>query len=348
MVRRLGNAKLNFNFVRKPKGDGALPSPGRPAISRAGDRLTLRERLAVWFGLSGGPTAGEPLDKRRVYLTAGLGVYLVLLIALALAYNVPILAEMRTVRSQVESGAAKVASLQRVASQLDTERERRAELLAERDRRYRELPDAADLPVVVERLQRLAEWTGGSVSGVEYSEPRWTGDVGQLQTHAALEGSFRNVAAYVAAMDALLPASSLERLAIRLESGPGRVLTDLLISVGALKGRPDDAPRWDSHWAWERAGTAASGVTVAGSPFTPGASLWQHAREAGVQLPELRLAGIARSDDEIFALIVYDGQGRLVRSGSRMDEFYVVSVDYEGVDLEVDDRRLRLSLTATP
>lgn len=348
MKGRLGSMKLNFNLVRKPKREAATQPPGRPMMSRAGDRLTLRERFSVWFGLSGGPAAGEPLDKRRVYRTIGLGVYLALLMIVALVYNVPILSETRSVRSQVESGAAKVASMQRVQSQLDAERVRWAELMAERERRYRELPDAADLPVVVERLQKLPEWTGGSVSGVEYSEPRWTGDVGLLQTHATVEGNFRNVAAYVGAMNAMLPESSLERLTVRLGSGPGRVSADLLVSVAAIRERPSDAPRWDPDLAWERAGAGATGVTLAGSPFTPGASLWAQAREAGIELPELRLAGIARRGEEVLALVVYDGQARLVRGGSRMEEFNVVSVDSRSVILEIDERRLRLDLTATP
>lgn len=316
----------------------------QPLLIRAGSRLPFRERLRVWFGLSGGPTAGEAVDKRRGYVSIGLVVYLTVVVVLALAYNLPILVEQRTVRSQVESGALKVASMQRVSGQLEAERERYRELVAERERRYRELPEAADLPVVVERLQQLSTWSGGSVGGVEYLEPRWSGEVGQLQTHAALTGNLREVTAYIAAMHAMLPASALERLSVRLDGEPGRVSADLLVSVAALRERPDDAPTWDLADAWQRAGTAVRGLTLAGSPFTPGAHLWQQAREVGIDLPELRLAGIARRGDEVLALVVYDGQGRLVRSGSRIGELHVASVDPEGVDFEINGRRLRLNV----
>ena len=94
--------------------------------------------------------------------------------------------------------------------------------------------------------------------------------------------------------------------------------------------------------AWLRAGKAAEDVQIVGFPFTPAAELWASGRTAGLNLPELRLAGIARLGDEAVALIVYDDETWFARPGSRAGELQVVSIDATGDVLELDGYRFRL------
>lgn len=329
-------------------GKGAAPNKRpRPLASPAGAREGVRERIRGWFSLLTTPVVVDQMDRRRRILSVVLIAYLVILLLGALLYNFAILREQADLRTQVEMGSIKVASMQRLMGQVEAEGQNGSDLELRLEQLYRELPGAVELPIVIQRLAQLSTWSGGLVSGIEYTEPRWSGGVGHLQTHASLNGSLREVAAYVKAMSAMLPASTLERLSIRLGSEPGQVSADLLISAAAIRERPAGTPRWDMEAAWRRAEAAARQTTVSGFPFTPGAQLWQVGRDAGIDLPELRLAGIARRGGEAFALIVYGDENLLVRSGGRVGAVEVISIDSDGILVQVGGRTLRFELGGT-
>ena len=323
----------------------AARSPGRPLASPAGARESLRDRLRAWFGKKAAPGPSIHIDGRRRFMSLALLVYLLAVSAGAVIYNVSVLRQESDLRRQVESGSVRVASIQRLTGQLDAERQTGAELQARLDQLYRELPGAVELPLVMARLAQLQNWSGGSVSGNEYSEPRWTGDLGQLQTHAALRGSLQEVVAYIRAVKALLPAAALERLTIRLDGEPGIVSADLLFSAAVMRERPAAAPVWDLEAALMRAEGAVRTAEVPGYPFTPGMRLWREARAAGMSLPELRLAGVARTANEAVAVIVYHGSSALVRAGDRVGPVEVLSVDAGGVLAAVGGRVVRLEMT---
>lgn len=334
-------------FARR--GRGTEPQGAeQPRARSSAARMSLRDRLSSLLGLSGGPAFGESIGGRRRVLTIGLIVYLIVLVVAALAYNLPIRSETNVLRTQVETGSLKVASMQRFMGQLETERVRHGELIARREQLYQGLPSAVELPIVVARMGQLPTWSGGTVTGVEYSEPRWSDGMGQLQTQAIVTGSLREVVAYIAAAQAMLPTGALERFSVRLDDRPGRVSAHLLVSAAALHERPEGVPEWDAEAAWRRAEEATRQVVLTGAPFTPAAHMWQLGRDAGLDIPELRLAGIARRDDEVLALIVYDGEGWLARPGSRAGDLEVISVDPTGVAVEIDGRPLWLDVAGTP
>ncbi len=328
--------------------DAASKPPIRSLPTRAGERVRLRDRIRDWLGLAGDSGIVDQKDRRRRVLSIGLTVYLIVLATGAFAFNIAILREHGIVRSQVEIGSTRVAAMQRVAREVDAERQRSVELGDELARAYRELPGAVELPIVMSRLSELPTLSGGSASGVEYSEPRWSGGSGYLQTHATLRGSLREVVAYIEAMKAMLPTATLERLSIRLDREPGKVAADLLLSAAVIRDRPTGAPPWDVEAAWRRAEAAAVSASISGFPFTPGARLWQEGRAAGIDLPELRLSGVARQGDQAYALIVYDGKSSLVRSGARVGAIEVISVDLDGILVTVGGRLLKFEVAGAP
>ncbi|OUN01829.1 MAG: hypothetical protein BAA04_12360 [Firmicutes bacterium ZCTH02-B6] len=300
------------------------------------------------FFRTGSEGAGEPGRRRRL-LSILLVVYLVLLAAGAAAINVPLFSRQAAAREQVEQEARRIAGMQRSMVELQQELLRREHLLEELAVRYRALPGAADLPIAMDELRRLPALTGGSVSGVDYSEPRWSGNSGQLETRAAFAGSWPQGLAYIAALDAALPASAVERLTVRLNRQPGRVTVDLSLSVAVIRERPQDKPAWDAAAARARAEVAAKNTAVNGFPFTPGAVLWQSGWSAGLGLPELRLAGIVRQQNgATLALLVYDGEAQLVRPGSRLGEVEVVAVEADGVLVAIAGRSYKLQVGKVP
>lgn len=333
--------------MRRP-GPTTRPSvpAGATAVSK-GEKRSLRALLREWFGSAEGPGLGGPAQRRRRIVTAGLIAYLVLLVAGGLLYNVPVLNRQGDVREMVESGALKVASLARLTGDLEAETLRRDALMAQRKQRYRELPAAVDLPIVLGRIERLPTLSGGTATGIDYSEPRWENGAGRLQTHASFRGSLRQALAYVSALKALFPTTALERFSVRLDGAPGRIAADMLMSVAVLEERPAEVSAWDSAAGWERAEAAAPEVALVGHPFTPDVRLWQRSRDAGLDLPELKLAGVARRGGEVLALVVYDGEGVLARPGSRVGQFEVVQVDADGIVVAVEGRRMRLEMTGT-
>lgn len=335
--------------MRLRRRGGATTRPeGRPPSGSAKERVSFGQRLQRFLRSAGARPGGPEATKRRRLMTAGLVLYLAVLIGTALAYNLPLLRQQAVVRSQAERETRRVASMQRLLRELDEERLRRVRLLIERDVRYRALPSAADLPIAVDKLRQVPALSGGSARGVDYSEPRWSGNNGQLQTHATFSGTWPEALAYIAALHGVLPESALERLTIRFD-GPGSVAADLLLTAAALRERPEEAPVWDGDGAWQRAEAAVQGIDVAGSPFTPSPLLWHEGYAAGMDLPELRLAGIARQrDGNSLALFVYDGETQLVRPGSRIGEIEVVAVDDDGVVISIAGRAFKLQVGKGP
>ncbi len=328
----------------------STPAPRqRPLPRRAGPKGSLQERLKQFLRAGAEQPAAGEAGRRRRLLTFLLVAYFVVLFGGALAVNVPLLNRQTVAREQAERDALRIASTQRLMAELEQEQVRHGQLLRELDERYRALPGAADLPVAMEKLRELAAVTGGSAHGVDYSEPRWSGSSGQLQTRAAFSGFWQEALAFIAALDAALPASALERLSVRLDGQPGRVAVDLTLSMAVMRERPAGKPVWDPQAAWARAETAARGVVVSGFPFTPGALLWYEGRAAGMGLPELRLAGIARQrDGATVALVVYDGESRLVRPGSRVGVVEVVTVEDDGVVITISGRPYKLQVGKAP
>lgn len=331
------------------RGRTAATPQARPSRRGAGERVGLGERLRRFLRSDTDQPAGSVAARRRRLQTGLLVGYLVLLVAGALAYNLPLLSRQAAARDQAEREAVRISSLQRLTGELEQERNRHVELLLEREQRYRTLPSEADLPVAIEELRQLPALSGGSAQGVNYSEPRWSGNSGQLQTRSAFAGTWQQALSYVAAMDALLPASGVERLSVRLDGRPGRVSMDLAVAVAVLRERPEGMPGWDGLGAWQRAEAAAGGVVANGLPFTPGAMVWHEAQTVGIGLPEMRLAGLARQrDGATLALLVYDGESQLVRPGSRVGEVEVVAVQDDGVVISIAGRTYKLRVGQEP
>lgn len=321
---------------------------GQSAAPAAAGRPGLGARLQRLLRFATEPDAGAQAARRRRLFTALLIVYLVALVAGSLAYNVPLLSQQSAMRAQAERETLRVASMQRLTANVDEERAKAAKLVIERAQRYRRLPGEADLPVAIEQVRRLPALSGGEARGVDNSPPRWSGNSGQLQTHATFYGTWPEALAYIAAMNGLLPESTLERLTVRFD-GPGRVVADVLLTAAAARERPEDVPAWDGDAAWRRAEAAVADVHPAGSPFMPGALLWYEGRAAGMALPELRLAGLARQQDgDVLALLVYGGESRLVRPGSRVGDIEVMAIDDEGAVIAIGGRTFKLQVGKAP
>lgn len=322
-------------------------APPSRQLSTRHERDSLRARVRSFFHPPENGANGEPLHRRRLRV-AVLVLYLGVLLSGALAYNLPLAGRQAEIRAQAEREALRIAGMQQLSHELDQERLRHAELLAQREARYRVLPGEADLPVALEELRQLSALSGGLARGVEYSEPRWTATSGVLETHVSFSGTWPEALAYLAALQGLLPELAFERLSFRLD-GPGRVTADLLLSAAVLRERPDGAPAWDAAAAWGRAQTAAWEAVPAGTPFTPSAAVWQEGYAAGMGLPQLRLAGVARrGDGEAMALVVYGSETRLVRPGQRVGEIEVVAVDGDGVVISIAGRTYRLQVGQPP
>src|SRR5690606_29079147 len=84
--------------VPAPEGQPpAAPGGGRPGLGARLQRL-----LRPGGGPGGSPASGTGDGTRRWLLTAALALYLVVLVAGALAYNLPLLREQAVLRGQAE------------------------------------------------------------------------------------------------------------------------------------------------------------------------------------------------------------------------------------------------------
>src|SRR5690554_6610399 len=100
----------------------AVPEGRSPAGPGGG--VGFGARLQRFLRPAREPAGGAEAGKRRRLLTAALVVYLVVLVAGAVAYNLPLLRQQAVLRSQAERETRRVAGMQRLITDLDEERAR--------------------------------------------------------------------------------------------------------------------------------------------------------------------------------------------------------------------------------